>query len=145
MLKSTDVVHTLAFRTWKGLHNGNINVPVLYLKSTMMTIGPINTLLHHLKTTAVAIVSGLILCLGNVTSTLLHFFPCKRDDNHCPTFTPCPMSAMTIIRKPCMEGTRTAVLQEIENETKNVNGPDLIWIRGSPGVGKSALAANATI
>jgi len=55
------------------------------------------------------------------------------------------MSAMTIIRKPCMEGTRTAVLQEIENETKNVNGPDLIWIRGSPGVGKSALAANATI
>jgi len=83
VLKSADVVYTLAFRTGKGLHNGNINVFVLYLKSTMMTIGLINTLLHHLKTTAVAIVTSLILRLGNAISTLLHFFPCKRDDDHC--------------------------------------------------------------
>ena len=55
MLKSADVVQALAFHTGNGLHNGNINVLVLYLKSTMMTIGLINALLHHLKTTAVAI------------------------------------------------------------------------------------------
>ena len=46
------------------------------------------------------------------------------------------------LRKSCMESTRTTVLLEIENEIKNVDGPNVIWIRGSPGVGKSALAAS---
>jgi len=46
------------------------------------------------------------------------------------------------LRESCMEGTRTTILQEIENEIKNVDGPNVIWIRGSPGVGKSALAAS---
>ena len=46
------------------------------------------------------------------------------------------------LRKPCMEGTRVAILQDIENEIKNVYGPNVIWIRGFPGVGKSALAAS---
>jgi len=46
------------------------------------------------------------------------------------------------LRKSCMEGTRTTILQEIENEIKSVDGPNVIWIRGSPGVGKSALAAS---
>jgi len=44
-----------------------------------------------------------------------------------------------------MEGTRTAVLQEIGDEIKNVDGLNLIWRRGSPGVGKSALAASTAI
>jgi len=44
--------------------------------------------------------------------------------------------------EPCMEGTRTTILQEIENEIKNVDGPSMIWIRGSPVVGKSALVAS---
>jgi len=48
------------------------------------------------------------------------------------------------LRKPCMEGTRTTILQEVEKEIKNVSGPNVIWIRGSPGVGKSALAASIT-
>ena len=46
------------------------------------------------------------------------------------------------LRKPCMQGTRTAILQKIENDITNVNGHSVIWIRGSPGVGKSALAAS---
>jgi len=46
------------------------------------------------------------------------------------------------LRESCMEGTRTTILQEIEKEIKNVGGPSVIWIRGSPGVGKSALAAS---
>jgi len=46
------------------------------------------------------------------------------------------------LRKPCMKGTRTTILQEVENEINNVDGPNVIWIRGSPGVGKSALAAS---
>ena len=49
------------------------------------------------------------------------------------------------LRKPCMKGTRTAILQKIEDEIKNVNGPNMIWIRGSPGVGKSALVASIAI
>ena len=44
--------------------------------------------------------------------------------------------------EPCMEGTRTTILQEIENKIKNVDGPSMIWIRGSPVVGKSALVAS---
>ena len=47
-----------------------------------------------------------------------------------------------ILRKPCMEGTRTAIMQEIEWEVNKVDGHNVIWIRGSPGVGKSALAAS---
>ena len=46
------------------------------------------------------------------------------------------------LRKSCMDGTRTTILQDIGNEIKNVDGPNVIWIRGSPGVGKSALAAS---
>ena len=48
------------------------------------------------------------------------------------------------LRDPCMEGTRRDILQEIENGIKNTNGHNVIWIRGSPGVGKSALAASIT-
>jgi len=32
--------------------------------------------------------------------------------------------------KSCMEGTRTTILQEIEIKIKNVDGPNMIWIRG---------------
>jgi len=49
------------------------------------------------------------------------------------------------LRTPCMKGTRTTILQEIEDGIKNVDGPNMIWIRGSPGVGKSALAASIAI
>ena len=34
------------------------------------------------------------------------------------------------LRKSCMEGTRTTILQEIEIKIKNVDGPNMIWIRG---------------
>ena len=47
--------------------------------------------------------------------------------------------------KPCMEGTRTAILTKIEREIKSVDGPNVIWIRGFPGDGKSALAASIAI
>jgi len=41
-----------------------------------------------------------------------------------------------------MEGTRNTIIQEIENCIQNIYGHNIIWIRGSPGVGKSALAAS---
>jgi len=44
--------------------------------------------------------------------------------------------------KPCIEGTHTTILQEIENKIKSIHSHNVIWIRGSPGVGKSALAAS---
>ena len=43
---------------------------------------------------------------------------------------------------PCMEGTRNGILTKIEREVKSVDGLNMIWIRGFPGVGKSALAAS---
>ena len=48
------------------------------------------------------------------------------------------------LRNPCMEGTRLDILQEIETKIKSTNSKNVIWIRGSPGVGKSALAASIT-
>jgi len=48
------------------------------------------------------------------------------------------------LRNPCMEGTRLGILQEIETGIESTDGHNLIWIRGSPGVGKSALAASIT-
>jgi len=44
-----------------------------------------------------------------------------------------------------MEGTRSAVLTTIETEVNSVDGHNVIWIRGSIGVGKSALAASILI
>jgi len=48
------------------------------------------------------------------------------------------------LRKPYMEGTRRSILQEIENGIESVDRHNVIWIRESPGVGKSALAASIT-
>ena len=48
------------------------------------------------------------------------------------------------LRDPCMAGTRLDILQEIETGIKDTDGHNVIWIRGSPGVGKSALAASIT-
>ena len=45
------------------------------------------------------------------------------------------------LRDLCMEGTRLDILKEIETKIKSTNSKNVIWIRGSPGVGKSALAA----
>ena len=45
---------------------------------------------------------------------------------------------------PCMEGTRLDILQQIETGIKSTDGDNVIWIRGSPGVGKSALATSIT-
>ena len=47
-----------------------------------------------------------------------------------------------LLRKSCVEGTRSAILATIETEVKGVDGHNIIWIRGIPGVGKSALAAS---
>ena len=49
------------------------------------------------------------------------------------------------LRNPCMKGTRNDILDKIESELKRVDGPNVIWIRGSPGVGKSALASSIAI
>jgi len=46
------------------------------------------------------------------------------------------------LQKSCMEGTCTAILHKIKDKIKNINGPNMIWIRGSPGIGKSVLAAS---
>ena len=46
---------------------------------------------------------------------------------------------------PCMEGTRLDILQQIETGIKSADGHNVIWIRRSPGAGKSALAASIVI
>ena len=47
-----------------------------------------------------------------------------------------------LLRTPCMKGTRIVILQRIEDEINKVGDHNIIWIRGSPGVGKSALATS---
>jgi len=48
------------------------------------------------------------------------------------------------LRDLCMEGTCLDILQQIEHGIKNTDGHNVIWIRGSPGVRKSALVASIT-
>jgi len=47
-----------------------------------------------------------------------------------------------LLRTSCMEGTRTAIIQRIEDQVNKVSDHNVTWIRGSPGVGKSAVAAS---
>ena len=44
--------------------------------------------------------------------------------------------------KPYMKGTCSDILQVIETKVKNTGGHNMIWIRRSPDVGKSALVAS---
>ena len=46
------------------------------------------------------------------------------------------------LHKSSVEGICINILQTIETKVKNTSGHNMIWIRGSPGVGKSALAAS---
>jgi len=46
------------------------------------------------------------------------------------------------MHKPFMEGTYSDILQAIETEVKNTSTHNMIWIRESPSIGKSALAAS---
>jgi len=46
------------------------------------------------------------------------------------------------MHKPFIEGTYSDILQAIETEVKNTSGHNMIWIRGSLGVRKSALVAS---
>jgi len=46
------------------------------------------------------------------------------------------------MHKPCMEGTHSGILQAIETNVKNTSSHNMIWIRESPDVGKSALIAS---
>ena len=46
------------------------------------------------------------------------------------------------ICKPYMEGTCSDILQVIETKVKNTGSHNMIWIRRSPDIGKSALVAS---
>ena len=41
-----------------------------------------------------------------------------------------------------MEGTRQDILAEIENWAANENAPNILWMKGHPGVGKSAISTS---
>ncbi|KIM33655.1 hypothetical protein M408DRAFT_61483 [Serendipita vermifera MAFF 305830] len=42
----------------------------------------------------------------------------------------------------CMEGTRENILNEIYSWMENVDAPNILWLKGYPGVGKSAIASS---
>ncbi|KLO08314.1 WD40 repeat-like protein [Schizopora paradoxa] len=42
----------------------------------------------------------------------------------------------------CLPGTRTAILSEAENWLENSKSPNILWISGAPGAGKSAIATS---
>ena len=46
------------------------------------------------------------------------------------------------MHKPCIKDIYSDILQVIETKVKNTGGHNMIWIRRSPSVGKSALAAS---
>jgi len=42
----------------------------------------------------------------------------------------------------CMEGTRRHILRNVGAWTVDFNAPNILWLKGHPGVGKSAIAAS---
>jgi DNA replication protein DnaC len=42
----------------------------------------------------------------------------------------------------CMEGTRRDVFRKIDHWLDDTSAPNILWISGSPGAGKSALASS---
>ncbi|PVG01360.1 WD40 repeat-like protein [Serendipita vermifera] len=42
----------------------------------------------------------------------------------------------------CMDGTRQAILADIEKWTTDLDAPNILWLKGYPGVGKSAIASS---
>ena len=44
--------------------------------------------------------------------------------------------------QPCMEGTRENILGEIDAWLEDLDAPNILWIRGSPGSGKSTIASS---
>ena len=44
--------------------------------------------------------------------------------------------------QPCMEGTRENVLREINAWLLDISTPNLLWIKGCPGAGKSTIASS---
>ncbi|KIM22020.1 hypothetical protein M408DRAFT_333140 [Serendipita vermifera MAFF 305830] len=40
----------------------------------------------------------------------------------------------------CMPGTRKAILDQIQDWAVDLNAPNILWLKGHPGVGKSAIA-----
>ncbi|PVF91181.1 WD40 repeat-like protein, partial [Serendipita vermifera] len=49
-------------------------------------------------------------------------------DNSCP-------------HEPCMEGTRQDILEQINMWVDDLDAPNILWLKGYPGVGKSAIAS----
>jgi DNA polymerase III delta prime subunit len=43
---------------------------------------------------------------------------------------------------PCMDGTRKQVMEEFDQWLKDDEAPNVLWISGHPGVGKSSIAAS---
>jgi hypothetical protein len=43
--------------------------------------------------------------------------------------------------EPCMEGTRQDILDEISAWTVDFEAPNILWLRGYPGIGKSTIAS----
>src|ERR1700733_12491379 len=41
--------------------------------------------------------------------------------------------------QPCMEGTRKNILEEIDAWVEDFRAPNTLWIKGSPGSGKSTI------
>ncbi|KLO08319.1 WD40 repeat-like protein [Schizopora paradoxa] len=50
-------------------------------------------------------------------------------------------SDQTDLDNECAPGTRTSILSEAENWLENPGAPNILWIIGAPGAGKSAVAA----
>jgi hypothetical protein len=47
-----------------------------------------------------------------------------------------------IMPKKCLQGTRKDILQDIQHWVSNYDAPNILWLSGSPGAGKSAIASS---
>ncbi len=51
-------------------------------------------------------------------------------------------SSQTLLDDECLEGTRTSVLRQAKDWLEDSEQPNILWIYGAPGAGKSAIATS---
>ncbi|KAF9449463.1 WD40 repeat-like protein [Macrolepiota fuliginosa MF-IS2] len=84
---------------------------------------------------------GIAIDAGAKTELLLKIHNIAKDDAVLKQLRPRGIETSPLTTE-CLEGTRQTILSYVDTWINDFAGPNILWIRGFPGVGKSALASS---
>ncbi|KAF9002773.1 WD40-repeat-containing domain protein [Cyathus striatus] len=86
---------------------------------------------------------GLAVQSGATVETLLSLMGSFKDDQFLEQLRPRGLNNSSTTGT-CMHGTREDIFEEVDNWLDDFKAPNILWIKGFPGVGKSAIASTLT-